>query len=40
MPLDDRHKLQRSKNIALALILLAFIALFYFLAIIKVGATA
>jgi len=38
MPSGDRHQAQRRKNIALLLVLVALIALFYAITIMKMGA--
>lgn len=37
MPLSDQHKKQRSKNIALMVILLALIALVYAISLMRMG---
>jgi len=37
LPRDDRHHLQKRKNMALLLVLLALIALFYAITLMKMG---
>ena len=37
MPQDDRHRIQRRKNIALLLVLLALIVLLYAITIMRLG---
>jgi hypothetical protein len=35
--MDDQHKRQRSRNLALGGVLLALVALFYFITIVRMG---
>jgi hypothetical protein len=39
LALDDRHKRQRTKNLALLAVLVVLVALFYALTLVKIGGT-